>query len=388
MNSHGPDLDVGSLFERAEHEVGRSEFGDDTLAERVELVVDSIRASGLDAVGTAAARDTIHWLLTSRLEFFADRERHPVGEEQIVRPLFASGEPRSGTTLLHALMAEDPAARALRFWEVMYPSPPPGLAAPDDPRRRQADDDWRDILERIPPWLVSHPYNDMLGDGLPECERTWAFDFRAMTPSTWWRVPLTMRPELPQDPVAQYRIHHMFLQLLQFARPEKRWVLKGFHGRRLAALFEQYPDACMIWVHRDPVQIVASQIAAFGQINECLAGSLDWEAYAVAQLESSRRNFRANLEESMLEDPRIHHVRYQDFVHDPVGTIGTFYDRCGVPFTPEAERAMRAYLANNRGDRHGKFVYSTDVLPVDVESLHRDFAPYRERFGLEIEVRA
>ena len=49
---------------------------------------------------------------------------------------------------------------------------------------------------------------------------------------------------------------------------------------------------------------------------------------------------------------------------------------------------MSGYLANNRGDRHGRFVYSTDVLPVDVESLHREFAPYRERFGLEIEARA
>jgi hypothetical protein len=48
---------------------------------------------------------------------------------------------------------------------------------------------------------------------------------------------------------------------------------------------------------------------------------------------------------------------------------------------------MRTYLANNRGDRHGKFVYGVDVLGEDVDSLHREFAPYRERFGLEIETR-
>ena len=95
-----------------------------------------------------------------------------------MRPVFATGEPRSGTTLLHALLSVDPNGRALRFWEVMYPSPPPGLAAPDDPRRARADADWRDIDRAIPRWLVGHPYNDMLGDGLPECERTWAFDFR------------------------------------------------------------------------------------------------------------------------------------------------------------------------------------------------------------------
>ena len=92
--------------------------------------MDAVHESRLDAAGEAAAAATIHWLLTTRLAFFEDRKRHPIAEEKVVRPVFATGEPRSGTTLLHALLAEDPAARALRFWEVMYPSPPPGLSSP------------------------------------------------------------------------------------------------------------------------------------------------------------------------------------------------------------------------------------------------------------------
>ena len=122
--------------------------------------------------------------------------------------MFVTGEPRSGTTLMHALMSVDPDARALRFWEVMYPSPPPGLAGPDDPRRARADADWREINAKMPKWLHSHPYNDMLGDGLPEDERTWAFDFRVMTPTAWWRVPMqSLVGGLPTDAAAQYRIH-------------------------------------------------------------------------------------------------------------------------------------------------------------------------------------
>jgi hypothetical protein len=380
-------LSVDALFEHAERETGLSDYGDDSLAERVEIVLDAVRESSLDAAGEAAAASTIHGLLTARLAFFDDRRRWPLDDERIVRPLIATGEPRSGTTLLHALLAEDPGARALRFWEVMYPSPPPGFASADDPRRAQADADWHDILDRIPPWLVSHPYNDLLGDGLPECERTWAFDFRAMTPSAWWRVPMSMRPTLPQDPSAQYRIHWMMLQHVQSGRPARRWVLKGFHGRRLPELFETYPDASVIWVHRDPVQIIASQIVAFGQINECLAGSLDWDAFAAAQLASSRQTFHAHLEEPLVDDPRIHHVPYADFVRRPVEVIHEFYDKYRVPFTPEIEAAMRGYLAHNRGDRHGKFAYSVEVLPIDVATLDREFAPYRERFGVERETR-
>jgi hypothetical protein len=88
-----------------------------------------------------------------------------------------------------------------------------------------------------------------------------------------------------------------------------------------------------------------------------------------------------------MQDPRIYHVRYTDFVADPVGTIRGFYQYAGVPFTNEAEAAMREYLLNNKGDRYGKFQYSLDVIGEDIDALSAEFAPYRKRFGLEIERR-
>ncbi|WP_395311186.1 sulfotransferase [Mycobacterium sp. AMU20-3851] len=379
-------LDAEILIAEARTSAGFEDFGDETLSARVALVVDRLNSADLHDEGSRAAAHTITGLLISRLRFMADRTRLPLAEERITAPLFATGEPRSGTTLLHALLAEDEDSRALRFWEVMYPSPPPGPARADDPRRAQADGDWREILDRIPPWIVSHPYNDLLGDGLPECERTWAFDFRAMNPSAWWRVPLTIQ-NFPQDHHAQYALHRMTLQHIQYARTPKRWVLKGFHGRRLRALFDTYPDARIVWVHREPVQVLASQIVAFGQINECLAGTLDWTQYAKATYEGSRVNFHSYLTDPLVDDARIHHVRYRDFVTDPVATISGFYDFAGVPFTADAEKAMRTYLATNRSDRYGKFTYSTDVLPVPVAQLHDEFAAYRERFGIDIETR-
>lgn len=182
-------LDAAELLRAAEAETGLHNYGDPTLPERFTVAAGHLNGLGMDADGVRAAR-VCHWLLTSRLEFIADRNRYPIGDEVIEAPMFVTGEPRSGTTLMHALMSVDPHGRALRFWEVMYPSPPPGLAASDDPRREQADADWREINTKMPKWLHSHPYNDMLGDGLPEDERTWAFDFRVMTPTAWWRVPM------------------------------------------------------------------------------------------------------------------------------------------------------------------------------------------------------
>jgi hypothetical protein len=382
-------LDADALLEAAESETGLHDWGDPTLPERFHLAVEHLKSIGMDEAGERAAADVCHWLLTSRLEFFADFERYPIADERIEKPLFATGgEPRSGTTLLHALLSVDPHGRALRFWEVMYPSPPPGLAAEDDPRRERADEDWREILAKIPKWLVSHPYNDMLGNGLPECERTWAFDFRVMTPTAWWRVPMGMNiGGLPVDPPAQYRIHRKMLQHCQYARPERYWVLKGFHSTRLEALFDTYPDARLIWIHRDPVQAIASRIRLMADLTEGLTGHADLEALAPIHLAAGRASMAATLANPFLDDPRIHHVRYPDFIADPVGTIRSFYAMADVPFTPEAEQAMRDYLSNHKASRYGKFLYSPDLIGEDIEALHAEFAPFRQRFGLEIESR-
>jgi hypothetical protein len=384
-------LNAAALLAAAEAAAGASDYGDDTLPTRFGLAVDHLNSIGMDAAGERAAADVCHWLLTSRLHLFADRKRFPIGAEIIDRPMFATGEPRSGTTLMHALMSVDPDARALRFWEVMYPSPPPGIVDAPDPRRAQADADWREINAKMPKWLHCHPYNDMLGDGLPEDERSWAFDFRVMTPTAWWRVPMqTLSMGLPTDAAAQYRIHKAMLQQFQYKRRKKYWVLKGFHGFRLKEFFETYPDASLVWLHRDPVQVAASRTMMMADIIDGIVGPIDLKAEARAHLAMTRASIANTMSNPLIDDPRILHIRYTDFVADPVGTVQRFYDFAGRPFTPVAETAMRDYLKNNRGDRYGKFHYSTKLLTdigENIDALHEEFAPFRARFGVEIEKR-
>lgn len=385
------DLDPRALLERARHETGLADWGDATFEGRFALAVAHIGSIPMDAAGRQAAADTIHWLLTDRLRFFEDRKRYPLADEAIERPLFATGEPRSGTTLMHALMSVDPDARALRFWEVMHPSPPPGVVEGVDPRIAQADAEWREINAKMAKWLHCHPYNDMLGDGLPEDERTWAFDFRVMTPTAWWRVPMqTLSMGLPTDAAAQNRIHKMMLQALQYRRPRKYWVCKGFHGFRLEAFFETYPDASLVYLHRDPVQVAASSTMMMADIMEGIVGPIDLVAEARMHVERVRASIGNTMANPLIRDPRIHHVRYKDFVADPIATIRGYYAFAGRDLTPRAEAAMRRYLAENKGDRHGKFAYSSQVLVdagYDIAALNEEFRPFRERFGVEIEKR-
>jgi hypothetical protein len=386
-----PSLDATALLHAAEHATGLTEWGDPSFITRFGLAVDHLNTIPMDAAGRAAAASTCNGLLTSRLEFYADRRRFPIADEVIERPMFATGEPRSGTTLMHALMSVDPDARALRFWEVMYPSPPPGRAGSEDRRRALADTDWREINTKLWKWLHCHPYNDMLGDGLPEDERSWAFDFRVMTPTAWWRVPMqTLSMGLPTDPPAQYRIHKAMLQQCQFGREKKYWVLKGFHGFRLAAFFDAYPDASLVWLHRDPVQVAASRTMMMADIMEGIVGPVDLQKEAQMHLDMTRASIANTMSNPLVDDPRIHHVRYADFIADPVGIIRGYYAFAGRTLTPHAAAAMRVYLATNKGDRHGKFRYSTQLLTdigADIEALHAEFKPFRERFGVEIETR-
>lgn len=385
------ELNAAELLTKAQQDTGLIDWGDDSFPDRFGLAVAHINTIPMDQAGREAAAENIHWLLTDRLKFFNDRKLYPLDAEVIDRPTFATGEPRSGTTLMHALMSVDPDARALRFWEVMHPSPPPGTVEGEDPRRALADAEWREINGKMWKWLHCHPYNDMLGDGLPEDERTWAFDFRVMTPTAWWRVPMqNLSLGLPTDPAAQNRIHKMMLQALQYKREPKRWVLKGFHGHRLKEFFETYPDATLVWLHRDPVQVVASSAAMMRDIMEGIVGKIDMVAEVKMHLARTRASIRNTMTNPLLQDRRIFHVRYKDFVGDPIGIVRHYYDFADREFSHEAERAMRGYLADNKGDRHGKFEYSTQLLTdagLDLHELNEEFRPFRERYGVEVERR-
>ncbi len=176
---------------------------------------------------------------------------------------------------------------------------------------------------------------------------------------------------LATDATAQYRLHKAMLQQLQYRRPRKYWVLKGFHGFRLAEMFDAYPDATLVWLHRDPVQVAASRTMMMADIAEGMVGPVDLHAEAKKHLEMTRASIANTMSNPMVDDPRILHVRYTDFIADQVddGAALLRVQRPGVD--AGGRRGDADYLADNRGDRHGKFRYSTQLL-IDIgENLER-----------------
>jgi hypothetical protein len=384
-------LDPGQLIASAREQTGHSDLDDDSLPDRLAILLSWLdqRLNHDDQRQRAAV--VAHGLLVQRLEFLAARDQYPLKDERIETPLVTFGEARSGTTVLQMLLGCDTEARLLEFWEVMYPGPPPGVSDTKE-RKQRADEDWREILHKIPKWLISHPYNAMLGRNPPECERLWAMDLRSAPPTAWWRVPaIPLEPpplKLPQDQVRQYQIHTMFLQYLQYGMPSKRWVLKGIsHQHRLAALLNAYPDATLVWIHRDPLAAIASRFELHAQVFEGIAGSVDRPAFARATIETCKNNFRTAAENPLAADPRIHHLLYKDFIADPVRAIRELYNRVGLAYTKEFETAMRTWLAENPPGRFGPFSYTESALGVDTDQLDQELDPYRERFGVPRERR-
>ena len=169
-------------------------------------------------------------------------------------------------------------------------------------------------------FLKSRPYWDMLGAGPAEDQCAWAFDFRMMTPTSWWRVPFGMNiAGLPGDARAEYRIHKMVrAATIAVCAAEEILGPERLPRRTADRAVRNLSDAKIIWIHRDPVQSIASRIAIMGEAVKALTGQVDWKQQARIHLAIGRANFKATLENSMVDDPRIHNVRYSDFVRGPV----------------------------------------------------------------------
>ena len=385
--------DTGALLESVANDTGLGDWGDSGdpgFADRVGLLLENVQERGLGEEAEQRAEEVFRWLLATRLRLFADRVRYGTGAERIAGPLIAIGEPRAGTTLLHALFSADPANRPVRFWELYYPSPPPGVGIGNQERMARADEDWREIMALIPKWMISHPYNDMLGQGPAECERFWAIDFRSAPPSAWWRVPANnLGAGLAQDPVRQYEIHKMTLQHLQYGAPGRRWALKGvFHQTRVGALLDAYPDGHFVWVHRDPVITTASFVQHMSEILQGISGQpVDRQALAADFVAGIRGRIRQVMADPHTDDPRILHVAYHEFAADHVAAVAGVYSHFGLSFGEESAAVMKQWLTENRADRYGKFTYSMDVLAGQVEGLDEEFGPYMQRFGVRREKR-
>jgi hypothetical protein len=381
-----PGFEVDHLIQAAHRQTGLEDFGDPSFREPLRRLLESLEEEArLNLVGRLASRYDMVRLLANRLRMEEDRKRNPgIAEEETPRPIIIAGLPRTGTTLLHSLLALDPASRVPLTWETMYPSPPPEAATYlTDRRIGLVDGQMRWFQRMVKGFDRIHP----VGARLPiECLVIFSQSFLSYQFETTHRLPSYLGWLEAQDLRPAYEVHRRFLQHLQWRCPGQRWVLKApAHMFDFEAVFSVYPDACVIMTHRNPIEVTASNASLTATLRSAFSDGID--PFEVGP-ECSRRWAEAigrgmrSRDRGCAPAERFLDLYYIDLITDPIGAVRKVYARFDLRFPEGLEEKIREFLRQNPSDRFGKHRYRLEQFGLDLEEETRRYAAYRERFRL------
>lgn len=312
--------------------------------------------------------------LRVRLRLEALRRREPAIDRPPARPpLIVCGLPRSGTTLLHRLLALADDARPLPLWELMEPLPGPG----PDRRRAESDAKLRRLQAFVP---LSLDAQHFIRADLPDedghlFKPSFVSSLQYQAPALSWLDHM-----LRDDLEVAYRNWRALLATLE--APGRRLVLKDpFHARRLPRIFALVPEAMVVRTHRDPVQVVPSFHKLTMTMHAVTCTSLDVPAIVAANT-----RWLESITDACLAPahPRVVDVDYRALVRDPVAVARDIHARFDLPWTDALAERMRRFVADNGQRKHGDNPYDPDAFGQPAAALRERFSAYRRAFGLDV----
>jgi hypothetical protein len=370
------------LIEIAKDRCGLDDFGGGEFFEPLSRLLESCqREAHLNLVGKLALRADVVRTLSNRLLMERDRQLLPeIVNQQIRQPVFIVGLPRSGTTLLHMLLAADPDHRAPLCWEVMWPSPPGKNH--EEERIQRATKSLASLRWLAPTFDHVHA----TGPELPqECVSLMSPSFLSDQFDTMYNVPSYRAWFLQQDLRPAYEFHRRFLQHLQQRKKARRWVLKApTHLFALPALLSIYPDARFVQTHREPIEAIASVSSLITILRRVFSDDVHpqevareaWRYWSETMTKFMRDRDR------YLSSERICDLNYTDIRRDPMAAVRYIYTYFGWPLSPEAERCIGDSLAKQPPEQNGFHRYRASQFGLEMMDYESDFGAYCARFGL------
>jgi hypothetical protein len=381
-------FDRDRLLEQAITATGLHDLGEPSWQAGLDrLLADLVGEARLNDLGVEIALREIVGYLGNRLGIQAWRAQHPeLATRPLERPIVIIGQPRTGTTILYDLLAQDRQLRAPLSWEVDRPCPPPEPATfESDPRIAEVQAQIELVDALMPGFTAFHPMGARLAQ---ECVRMTGADFRSMIFVTQYRVPNYNRWLLHEADLAPaYRWHRRYLQHLQSRQPAQRWLLKSpAHMWHLAALVAEYPDAVVIQTHRDPLKVVASVSALVAHLRRMASAEASIADAAASFTEDIfvglERSIEAR-ERATLAPERVIDVQFSDFLADPLATIERIYAQLRLELSAATRARMRAFLAAHPGDGGGGGTrYAFANTGQDAGALRERAKRYQDRFGV------
>lgn len=374
----------GALHEQAIRQAGCDDFGDDAYLEGLRVLLQSLDESqNLSPLGRLILRRQILSSLTTRLRCQQSLADHPESADvRIERPIFITGLVRTGSTALHYLMGQDPGLQKLEYWLSAQPQPrPPRALWGEHPDYRASVDQLAFLYEHTPDLMAIH---EMKADWPEECGHILAqsftddrFECSASLPryAEWYHH--TAHP-------AAYVRHKQLIQLIGSTSPDLRWLIKyPVHLRQLPALFDVYPDACIVQTHRDPCTVLQSYTSFLSKIHRMHQQTVDLEEIARTQLDSWAVAADAGVAWRRAHGSQsFFDLHFDDFMADPIGSVKRIYARFDQVLSPAGEAALEAWQRAHPQGRHGEHVYARREFVISDREIADRFADYLEFFGM------
>jgi hypothetical protein len=377
------DLSESTLLDEAKSKTGLADFGSDDFREGLRVLLGMYDTTArLTPAGRKLARRRILELLTNRLFIQDTFAKHPeIKARPILRPMYLTGLPRTGTSALFNLLAIDEASRPLLYWEGCYPYPPHGVAPGEpDPRLVALRQSLERMRQRDPEFAKIH---EVSADGPEECVQLLAH--------TLGGVQLGIEPLISpyrewfekQDLRASYAYYADLLRMLDWQRPGHRWLLKSpAHLWALDVLLGMFPDASIIQTHRDPAQIIGSYCSMVAMLMRGREG-VDRRELGPTVLEYLARSVeRAMAAREKLAAERFVDVDYRQLLKDPMGAVERIYDAFKLELAPRTADAMRKHIADHPQNKHGTHTYTLADYGLTREMVTARMARYIERFEI------
>lgn len=376
-----------SLMAEACQATGLNDWGDESILTPLGILTESYRdQGGLDSQGLFMLYQLLIKHLSNRLLILDELKQNPeITSKPIHRPLFIVSMPRTGTTLLTRLLAQDPANRPLLHWEAMRPTPPPTPQTREtDPRIEEAEKNMEGMYQISPDLRKKYPTGAreseecvglLMNSFVCHCFHMFA---KTDTYTEWLGM---------QNMVPTYNFYQKQLQLLQFRLPTERWLLKSpWHMYALDALLSAFPDACVIQPHRDPNKLIPSICSLMASFRIIFKKDVDMADVGMEFFKDWADMLDRCIKARDASDPaRFFDVQYQDILKDPVGTVQKIYEYFGYSFTDQFKKGMLEWLAKNPQHKYGVHKYSLEEYGLNKEEMNQRFAAYRDRFSIPSE---
>lgn len=383
-NASEIQFDAEAMLEEARNNAQLSDFGPGEIRAGLEVLLRTYDTHNTTLKGRKKAYRRVIGLLATRLRVAEVLRKHPeIGERQIKSPMVLTGMPRSGTSALFNLLGADPSARALLLWETQFPDPMEGLApGASDPRHDAIEAYYEKSRVDNPEFTKMHFAS---ADTPEECVLLHAYALNGVHFGTEVMLEPYASWYQEQDLHEMYAYYRLLLQMLDWQRPGDRWILKApAHMWAIDSLIDTFPDVSIIWSHRNPLACTASICSMTHML------MLDQVEMSKEELGPIVMDFYATSLERGLSvrdkcDPaRFIDVNHDSFVDDSMGVVEQIYDHFSIELDATARQAMDAHTTANPKGQHGKHNYQLGDWGLTPEEVQARFAPYIDRFNIDM----